>query len=323
MKRNIDYKLLKQLKKGYMDNSPVLSICIPIYNRKSYLEKMLSRFLEDKDLFDKDIQLYISDNCSTEDIHGAVMHYADLGLRLTYHCNERNLGMDGNFINCFNHAEGKYVWLLGSDDIPRNGFLGKLIKILSKNNYGLLHVSDRDKCRNGQIIEYDDKNKFLEDIHVWITFISGNIVRADKRFCVNLDNYTGTFICQVPLYLYSILTSSNNAIYYQQYLESQNDSINNGGYNLFRVFVDNLFRIYQEFVEKGLMTRQAYENAKWAEYKEWLVDFVVAFLVLGKDRRKNFDLTDAWSILRKHYGQYLYFYYYTLKSFTKRIIRLA
>ena len=53
-----------------MDNRPTLSICIPIYNRRSYLERMLSRFLEDKQLFEEKIQLFISDNCSTEDIKG-------------------------------------------------------------------------------------------------------------------------------------------------------------------------------------------------------------------------------------------------------------
>ena len=38
-----------------MSDTPILSICIPIYNRLSYLEKMLSRFFEDKDLFDEEI----------------------------------------------------------------------------------------------------------------------------------------------------------------------------------------------------------------------------------------------------------------------------
>lgn len=40
------------------NNSPILFLCIPIYNRLEYLEKMLERFLEDKDLFQKYIYLY-------------------------------------------------------------------------------------------------------------------------------------------------------------------------------------------------------------------------------------------------------------------------
>ncbi len=35
------------------NNQPLLSICIPIYNRLSYLEKMLSRFLEERKTFSK------------------------------------------------------------------------------------------------------------------------------------------------------------------------------------------------------------------------------------------------------------------------------
>ena len=49
-----------------MENKqPLLSLCIPIYNRLEYLKRMLERFLEDKILFEETIDLLISDNCST------------------------------------------------------------------------------------------------------------------------------------------------------------------------------------------------------------------------------------------------------------------
>ena len=40
---------------------PILSLCIPIYNRQDYLQRQLERFLEDRDLFVEDIHLFISD----------------------------------------------------------------------------------------------------------------------------------------------------------------------------------------------------------------------------------------------------------------------
>ena len=36
-------------------SQPVLSLCIPIYNRQDFLDKMLVRFLEDQDLFETKI----------------------------------------------------------------------------------------------------------------------------------------------------------------------------------------------------------------------------------------------------------------------------
>lgn len=104
------------------NNQPLLSICIPIYNRLSYLEKMLSRFLEDKDLFQTEIDLMISDNASQDDLKSCIDKYEKLGLNIRYNRNETNLGPDGNFLYCFNHVSGRYCWLLGSDDIPVEGF---------------------------------------------------------------------------------------------------------------------------------------------------------------------------------------------------------
>lgn len=304
-----------------MDNQPILSICIPIYNRKTYLEIMLARFLEDKHLFQNQIQLYISDNCSTEDVYAVAQHYADLGLNLTYHCNESNLGMDGNFINCFNHAKGKYAWLLGSDDIPVKGFLQDLLNILVRNDYGLLHIKNQYLNDSIQLINYDDGNTLLEDIYVGITFISGNIVKKEKMSGVNLENYKGTLISQVPLYIFSALTSNQNAIYYHPSFENGNDSKNNGGYNLFNLFVKDLYSIFQEFVNKGLLKKRSLEIIKRRSYKNWLVGLVVDFLIIGHERKKNFSLTDSWKILKAAYGCYPYFYFYTVKKLVKEMTK--
>lgn len=59
-----------------IETKPLLSICIPIYNRLSYLERMLDRFLEEKELFESRIELYISDNCSEDDLQSCCSLYS-------------------------------------------------------------------------------------------------------------------------------------------------------------------------------------------------------------------------------------------------------
>lgn len=298
-----------------MDKEPLLSICIPIYNRKRYLERMLSRFMDDILLFNEAIHLYISDNCSTDDIKSVVESFSEKGLNIEYHRNESNLGMDGNFINCFKHAKGKYTWLLGSDDVPQKGFIVKLLSILSNNELGLLHLSKQKGIGPGKLVEYTDSNKICEDIHVWITFISGNIVKTDKLTTVDLECYLGTSICQVPLYLNAILTSHKNAIYYDSFIEDGDDSKNNGGYNLFNVFVENLFSIIQGYVDRGLINRSSYQQIKFNSFKYWLAGLIVELLIYGKaDERKSLDVSNSWAIIRKYYGRYPYSYYFVVKK---------
>ena len=303
-----------------IEKQPVLSLCIPIYNRLAYLERQLKRFLEDKDLFEEKIQLVISDNCSTDDLRSCCEKYQAQGLKLVYHRNDTNLGPDGNFDWCFHHADGKYVWLLGSDDIPVKGLLQRLLDILEGKEYGLVHLSTSK--RESELTEYCKDESIVADIGVWITFMSANIIRTQSLNSINLKENIGSFMIQVPAYLNACLTSETNAIADMgQLFEKDSDAANNGGYNLFRVFVENLFGIYQRFVDNGLMAQSSFEKAKRAEYKNWLVNFVVNLLILHRPQRKNFDLEGSWKILRKHYGKYPYAYYYTCVNIAKRLAR--
>lgn len=299
-----------------MDYRPTLSICIPIYNRRSYLERMLSRFLEDKELFEGKIQLFISDNCSTEDIKGVCDYFVSEGLELSYSCNAENLGMDGNFANCFNHAKGKYCWVLGSDDIPIQGLLGRLIKILDEGDYGLVHLSM--KQRDTSMQTYNNHDEMLANVGYWITYLSGNIIKTDTLVDIDLNQYKGTYISQVLAYLNACCACKNNAIIYQdKFFVGDDDSLNNGGYNIFRVFVENLFVIYQGYIKKGLLAKQTLDVIKKNEFKEFISRFVIEILILRSNH--HFDAHDAWKILCKYYGRKLYAYYYVILGLLKMV----
>lgn len=300
-----------------MENKePLLSLCIPIYNRLEYLKRMLERFLEDKILFEETIDLLISDNCSTDDLESCVNEFKNKGLKITYNRNQKNLGPDGNFLYCFNHVKGKYCWLLGSDDIPVKGFLNSLVTVLRGKEYGLVHL-DCYTGKNIQVHEYLDNQKMVEDISYWITFMSANIFNSKFISKVNGNKYLGTYFIQVPYYLYSCLYSSVNAIYTYKSFEKDDDSANNGNYNLFKVFVDNLYGIYDLFVKQKLISKKTLNKIKKKEYEEYLFKYIVDCLILKKN--KCFYTDNAWRILFRHYGNKLYFYLYPIKKIASKI----
>lgn len=299
---------------------PTLSLCIPIYNRLSYLERQLARMIEDKELFEERIQLVISDNCSLDDLQSCCETYQQKGLNLTYHRNENNLGPDGNFNWCFHHADGKYVWLLGSDDIPVRGVLEKILDPLENNDFGLVHLSMKPK--NKELTVYSNNGYFLADVTYWITFMSVNIIKTESLKTVNLSDYLSSNMIQVPAYLNACLTADVNAVLYLgRPFEKDSDSTNNGGYNLFHVFVENLFGIYQSFINKGMLSQEAFELIKKVEYRDFLSRYIVDCLILHKSWAKNFDLENSWSILREHYGHYPYAYYYLVGCFFNKIFK--
>lgn len=300
-----------------MENKqPLLSLCIPIYNRLEYLKRMLERFLEDKILFEETIDLLISDNCSTDDLESCVNEFKSKGLKITYNRNQKNLGPDGNFLYCFNHAKSKYCWLLGSDDIPVKGFLNSLVTVLQGKEYGLVHLNHHSDGLS-QLFEYSDNQKMVENIAHWITFMSSNIINTKNIAFINSNQYMDTYLIQVPYYLYSCLNSPVNAIYKYSCFEKDDDSANNGSYNLFQVFVQNLFDVYERFYLQKMLSRKVIENIKRNEYEHFLFPFIKDLLVLKK--KSNFDKKHAWHILFRCYGLKWYFYSYPIMYVVKKV----
>lgn len=286
----------------------------------NYLDRMLSRFLEDKILFDDTINLIVSDNCSQEDLQSCCKLYQEKGLNLLYHRNKENLGSNGNFLWCFKHTEGKYTWLLGSDDIPKIGKLRKLVNFLNGKEYGLFHLSVKPQIQ--ELTEYRDGNQMAEAVNYWITFMSSNIFLTETLSSIDLIPFKETWLVQVPAYLNACYSSNENAILdSRSFFENSTDAANNGGYNFFEVFVDNLFGIYNSFVNKGLMSYHTYAKIKKIEFKEYLISYIFNILILKRSFRDNFSVDNSWRILRKHYGKYLYSYYYFFMHICHFIIR--
>lgn len=292
------------------EKQPILSICIPIYNRIDFLKRHLEQYIKCKALFEKQIHLFISDNCSSDDLYSVVEKYKNLGLTIDYSRNTENIGPDRNFIKCFNSAKGKYIWLLGSDDIPVDGFVETLVKILEKHDYGYLFLNHN--CDDKSLREYDNPQDLLAKVHVWITFMSANIIKTEYVKNVIGEDYFETYLIQVPYFLEGIVTGRTNAVYNYSWMQKGNDSANNGGYNLFKVFVDNLLAIIQKKVESHQINSACYEQFKRSIYCNFIRAYVFDLLISrNKRKRGNFDTTDGWKILMKHYGTNFYFYLWT------------
>ena len=301
-----------------MNKYPILSLCIPIYNRISYLERQLERFWEDKDLFDDKIQLIISDNCSTDNLQSCCDRYREKGLRLFYNRNATNLGPDGNFAYCFQHALGKYVWLLGSDDVPVKGLLRKILSYLVCGDYGLVHLS-MSPSKN-ELTCYKSSDEMAKAVSFWVTFMSVNIIRTETIKSMDLSEYMNSYMIQVPAYINAYCVRQNNAVvYFPDYFEQDTDGANNGGYNLFQVFVANLYGIYESFVKKGLLSEITYKRLIKMEYCDFLWYYVVTQLILRKNRK--FPTKDAWKILWKYYGNKPYAYYSPFIGIIKVLFR--
>jgi abequosyltransferase len=95
----------------------MLTICIPTYNRRIELEVALNGLAR---VFGNTVHVAISDNCSTDATLEFLKAYADYSpfASFQYVVNERNMGVDFNFLKAVSLGRTEYSILFGSDDTP-------------------------------------------------------------------------------------------------------------------------------------------------------------------------------------------------------------
>jgi glycosyltransferase involved in cell wall biosynthesis len=101
-----------------LDKQPLITLCIPTYNRASYLAETLRSILPQAG---SDVEIAISDNASTDRTETVVAEFQKDYPVIAYSRNESNMGFDRNLLRVTELAKGKYVWLFGSDDLLKDG----------------------------------------------------------------------------------------------------------------------------------------------------------------------------------------------------------
>lgn len=111
-----------------LSSNPLVSICIPTYNRASMVSDAIRSALNQTY---SPIEVLVVDNASTDTIEEVVRSFHDP--RLKFVKNDKNLGLFGNFNRCIELAQGKYIHILHSDDWIDSDFTETCTRFLESN----------------------------------------------------------------------------------------------------------------------------------------------------------------------------------------------
>lgn len=285
--------------------SPILSICIPTYNRSVFFKQSLDVLCHQ--INSDDVELIISDNDSPDDTKEVVGEFIKQNSRIQYFKQDTNVGASRNFISLMNRAQGKYILLLGDDDILTDNAVSILVDILKGKDYGLLYVETRITENKGTK-KFDNKADFIKEISYFYTFMSSSIFRKDVVEMIEDPlRYVPSHLLQMPFYIKSTLLSDYNAITYEPVFATIGLAAKaNGGYNFFDVFVNWYYRIWEEYLEDKKLL-------KWLKKDIWPFVWQYTIQLLIHKNVGNFKVDNGWKILLKHYGDESYFWWSLIK----------
>ena len=110
----------------HVETPVAVSVVVMSYNNARFIGETIESVLSQQDVA---LELIIVDDCSSDDSLEVVRRYQS-DPRLALEVNTENLGQTGNFNKCVRCGTGRYVVVLGSDDILYPGHLSALVEAL-------------------------------------------------------------------------------------------------------------------------------------------------------------------------------------------------
>ncbi|WP_417068870.1 glycosyltransferase family 2 protein [Niveibacterium terrae] len=184
--------------------TPLLSICIPTYNRAPFISELL---LSIENNFLDNVEVVVSDNASDDETPSIVESFIDRGMPIKYFRNDTNIGADRNFDSCVRKASGRFCWFIGSDDVMVDGSLGIILKKISENqdvDVFLVNKSDydislkREKKVRRALDGCDEKFDLNSDqsrlgaLASGLGYIGAICIRKESWISVDASKYIGT-----------------------------------------------------------------------------------------------------------------------------------
>ena len=124
------------------NTSPLLSICIPTWNRAESLQKTIDSLASVlSDLPEGSIELCLSDNASSDETSIIFLEAENLRIPVRTARLTKNVAFSGNYWSVASLATGRFTWITGDDDAFDSQGLAKLVRILAETSDDLILIN--------------------------------------------------------------------------------------------------------------------------------------------------------------------------------------
>ena len=304
---------------------PLLSICIPTYNRCEYLKKSIETIISQKEFSDENVEIVISDNCSTDDTEIVCKKYTEQYENIKYFKNQENV-RDRNFPLVLSKGSGVLLKLCNDTLIFNKDALNDLLHLIRncQDEKPVIFTSNNNHYPNE--ITVKSLEDFLNTISYNITWIGGlSIWKEDYNSFGNTYEGCDESLWQVPCLLKYVNKKKNAVVYNKRLFTTQTVAKKNISYGLYKVFYTNYLGFVKKYINNGI-SRACFD---WLE-KDLLLNFFPYWMVQYKLQDKQLDYSKSEDLIqcvkesyksKPYYKKFLRLYIFTfLKIYVKNIL---
>ncbi|MBP8718822.1 MAG: glycosyltransferase family 2 protein, partial [Candidatus Atribacteria bacterium] len=172
-----------------MNKKILLSFCLPTYNQSQDFKRTLLSITSQLNAENiEEVEIVIGDNSENRETEELVKKEFSLPYLRYYHHKE-NLGIDRNILFLLEKANGRYVWLMGDDEIKLGAVNYILNAIKTHPDLSLIWVNCEMVNQSGSVFPYrfvakdlffTNGSQVLEKIGIGLNFMSTIILRKEQ-----------------------------------------------------------------------------------------------------------------------------------------------
>lgn len=289
------------------NKKPILSICIPTYNRAAILSKTLISITKQKVFLNSDdVEIVVSDNCSTDntaEIVSVFMNkYKD---KIKYFRNETNIN-DLNFEKVIALSTGSFSKLHNDSLLMKKNTLEYVVGLVKENLSAkplMFFLNNNKKISKSNC---NDLDEFISEVSYHSTWIGGfGIWREDYDKLKDFSRFSNLQLTQVDV-LFRIIASGKKVVIVNNKLFEGVNVKKKGGYNIAEVFGQNYLSICNIFLQSGHLSKKVLDKEKKILLKKHIIPYF-------------FDFENKYSFYKNGYFKYLKDYHYNLYFYSSFI----
>ena len=262
-----------------MDN-PILSICIPTYNRATYLEATLNSIVSQKRFQEtSDVEIVISDNCSDDNTCEVAAKYVKIySDKIRYSRNSENI-KDANFEKALSYGKGVFLKLNNDTQKHLDMSIEKILQTIEENKQekNILFFSNK-VLKIEQNTLYKDLNSFIESVSYWSGWIAAfGIWKEDFMKLSDFNRCVHLQLAQVDV-LFRLINSRKAAFVNNDEIFNIQALSRKGGYDVITVFLDNYILLLSEQLNNKTLIKETFISEK----RKLLLKFIRPMLVTVK-----------------------------------------
>lgn len=278
---------------------PLLTFAFITYNRSQYLKKSLRCVLRQIGN-DALAEILVSDNASTDDTRTFVEEMQKTYKNLRYHCNEKNVGAEGNIHRAIRESKGEYVLVAGDDDYFVDGSLHALItNIVRYRGVALFYLGNAKIPR--RVYTGTGCLQYIGLVSYYMAWITSVVMRRELYAHISEpQKHDASHIPQVYLQMEMLKQRPNFAVLHGAFFAEGCGDHQPKGYNFAEVFIKNYFDILTEAVDIPPAQLAA-------EKKRVLEQSILPWCRKIKEDHLGLSLDGLFDIVAAYYGEEPYY----------------